>query len=46
MTQIIFTDTMGVPAEYSPKPASASIPEWYKDLESYMSGAKKPNGSG
>jgi hypothetical protein len=46
MAQIIFTDTMGVPEEFKPKPANASVPDWYRDLESYMSGAKKPDGSG
>ena len=40
MSKIIFTDTQGVPEEFRPKPATASVPEWYKDLESYMSGAK------
>jgi len=46
MAQIIFTNTMGVPEEYSPKPATASVPDWYKNLESYMNGAKKPTGEG
>lgn len=46
MTQIIFTNTMGVPEEYAPKPATASVPEWYKTLESYMGGEKKPTGDG
>jgi hypothetical protein len=27
---IIFTDTMGIPKEYHPKPASKFIPEWEK----------------
>ena len=44
--KITFTDTMGVPEEYGPKPATASVPDWYKDLESYLSGAKKPDGQG
>lgn len=43
---IIFTNTSGVPDEFAPKPASKFIPDWYKDLESYISGAKKPNGDG
>jgi len=46
MTQIIFTNTGGVPEEYSPKPATASVPDWYKDLPSYMGGEKKPTGEG
>ena len=44
--KITFTDTIGVPEEYSPKPASKYIPDWYKNLESYVGGEKKPNGSG
>jgi len=43
---ITFTDTIGVPEEFKPKPATASVPEWYKSLESYMNGAKKPTGDG
>lgn len=43
---ITFTDTIGVPEEFKPKPATASVPEWYKNLESYMNGAKKPTGDG
>lgn len=43
---IIFTNTMNVPEEYAPKPASLFIPDWYKRLESYASGVKKPDGEG
>jgi hypothetical protein len=46
MTQIIFTNTLNVPDEYKPKPATASVPEWYKELPSYMNGEKKPTGNG
>ena len=46
MAIITFTDTLGVPEEFRPKPASASVPDWYKELESYMGGEKKPNGEG
>ena len=46
MALITFTNTFGVPEEFSPKPASASVPIWYKDLESYISGTKKPDGTG
>jgi len=46
MEHIIFTDTFGIPKEYAPKPASASIPDWYKNLESYISGSKTPTGDG
>ena len=43
---ITFSNTFGVPEDYSPKPASSSVPDWYKDLESYISGKKKPTGDG
>jgi hypothetical protein len=46
MQKITFTDTQGVPDEFCPKPATASVPDWYKSLESYMSGDKKPDGQG
>jgi hypothetical protein len=44
--KITFTNTAGIPKEYSPKPASGFIPDWYKKLESYISGEKKPTGQG
>jgi len=43
---IVFTNTVGVAEEYSPKPASAFVPEWYRKLESYLGGKKIPNGAG
>lgn len=43
---IKFTDTMGVPEEYLPKPADRFVPDWYKNLDSYMSGVKQPDGNG
>ena len=46
MAQIIFTNTMGVPEEFAPKPATSFIPDWYKNMESYMGGEKKPTGEG
>jgi hypothetical protein len=46
MLNITFTNTLNVPEEYSPKPATASVPEWYKELPSYMAGEKKPTGDG
>lgn len=47
MTQIIkFTDTIGIPEEYAPKPASKIIPEWYKNLDSYVGHGKRPSGRG
>jgi hypothetical protein len=46
MAHITFTDTFGVPEEFYPQPATGSVPDWYKDMESYMSKEKKPNGEG
>ena len=43
--KIIFTNTSGMEIE-QPQPASKFIPDWYKNMESYMSGNKKPNGGG
>jgi hypothetical protein len=42
---ITFTNTWG-PGIETPQPASSHIPNWYKDLESYMGGIKKPDGQG
>jgi len=44
--KIIFTNVSGVPEQYSPKPASKHIPDWYKELDSYIDGEKKPDGAG
>jgi len=46
MPEIIFTNTVGAPEELAPKPASESIPDWYKQISSYISGEKKPVGDG
>ena len=46
MKQITFTNVLGVPDDYAPKPASAYIPDWYKNLESYINGKKEPVGDG
>jgi len=46
MPNIIFTNTMGVPEEFAPKPATSFVPEWYRGMESYMGGDKKPTGDG
>ena len=46
MKQITFTNVLGVPDDYAPKPASVYIPDWYKNLESYMNGKKEPVGDG
>jgi hypothetical protein len=39
--KIIFTDTIGVEEEYRPKPAFMYVPEWYKQMKSYISGKKE-----
>jgi hypothetical protein len=46
MAQIIFTNTIGVPEEFAPKPATSFVPNWYKNMESYLGGEKKPTGEG
>jgi len=43
---ITFTDVMGIPKEFFPKPASSSIPDWYKNMDSYMAKGKIPDGNG
>lgn len=43
---ITFTNVIGVPEEYTPVPASKVIPDWYKEMNSYVSDTKKPNGKG
>ena len=45
-SNIIFTTSIYVSEEYHPRPASVFIPEWYKKLDSYISGEKKPAGQG
>lgn len=42
---ITFTDISGLLEENKPQPASNFIPEWYKKMQSYVGGEKKPNGS-
>jgi hypothetical protein len=43
--KIIFTNTSGVDIR-QPEPASKFIPDWYKNMESYIGGEKKPTGNG
>ena len=43
--KITFSNTSGIDIE-QPQPASRFIPDWYKNMESYIGGEKKPNGSG
>jgi hypothetical protein len=42
--QITFTNVLSVPEDYAPVPAYKLVPDWYKDLESYMGGEKKTDG--
>jgi hypothetical protein len=43
--KITFTNTSGMDIE-QPQPASKFVPDWYKNMESYMGGEKKPSGDG
>jgi hypothetical protein len=43
--KIIFTDTTGANLE-QPKPSSKLLPDWYKNMDSYISKEKKPVGDG
>lgn len=43
--KIVFTDTIQSNLEL-PQPASKSIPDWYKNMDSYMNKEKKPVGAG
>lgn len=42
---IIFTNTSNIEDLEKPQPASKFIPEWYKGMESYIGGDKKPDGN-
>lgn len=44
--EIIFTNTTVIEDLEQPQPASKFIPDWYKNLESYIGGQKKPDGKG
>ena len=46
MAKIIFTSAFEVAKEFTPKPASFFIPDWYKNMESYIGGVKRPSGEG
>jgi len=43
---IIFTNTSGFEDLEKPQPASKFIPDWYKDMQSYINGEKRPDGNG
>lgn len=44
--KIRFTDMVGTGKDYQPVPASEVIPNWYKNMSSYVNGEKKPSGKG
>lgn len=43
---ITFTNMLGVSDQYKPTPASVSIPDWYKNMDSYQDGKKEPDSKG
>jgi hypothetical protein len=43
---IKFTSMFPLPEVEEPKPASMFIPEWYKNVQSYINGKKIPDGTG
>ena len=43
---IKFTNISGFDGLEQPQPASKFIPDWYKNMESYIGGEKKPSGNG
>jgi hypothetical protein len=43
---ITFTNISGFDGLQQPQPASKFIPDWYKNMESYVSGKKIPDGRG
>lgn len=44
--EITFTNVSKVSEMYAPVPASKEIPEWYRNLESYMANDKRPTTGG
>ena len=46
MTKIIFTNTSNSVDLEKPQPASLFIPDWYKQIDSYIGNKKKPDGNG
>jgi hypothetical protein len=45
MIEIVFTPMVLFNEKFNPKPSSFSIPEWYREMESYHDNIKKPNKS-
>jgi hypothetical protein len=46
MKSIIFTNISKNNNIEQPKPASSFLPSWYKEMQSYVGGPKKPDGNG
>jgi hypothetical protein len=46
MNKLTFINTNNTPLKYYPIPASKSIPDWYKQLSSYVNNEKKPSSIG
>jgi hypothetical protein len=46
MKNIKFYTNLDIEKEYYPQPASKLLPEWYKELNSYIHGKKEPIGNG
>lgn len=46
MKNIVFSSSIQIQPEFYPEPAKKNIPEWYKKMESYVGGIKKPQGEG
>jgi hypothetical protein len=46
MKNIKFYTDLDIEKDYYPQPASKLLPEWYKELNSYMNGRKEPVGNG
>ena len=46
MADIIFTNMMGIEEIFPPEPSFKNIPDWYKEIESYIGGEKKTSGDG
>lgn len=44
--EITFTNVSSFKDIEKPQPASAFIPDWYKNMDSYIGGKKKPRGDG
>jgi hypothetical protein len=44
--EIIFTNIFEVPDEFAPVPAGKLLPDWYKNLDSFLGGEKRTDGKG